>query len=409
MGDVFPGAKVLEAGAGSGALTCSLLRAVGEHGELHSYELRPDFAEIARRNVEAFFGDRAQGLARCTVGDVAECAETGFDRIILDLLTPWEVLDLVDRALVPGGVLIGYVATTPQLSELVEALRERGGYTEPRAWETLVRDWHVDGLAVRPDHRMIAHTAFLVTARRLAPGSSRRRGGASRARAPRRTRCAGRAAAPRPDGGRSGCRRRRVGRTEVRDEPARRSASDLPAVFPDWSPYPDLESAARAYLRDPDLALDALAGVLARRRACSCFTLERFVNEVNGVWQEVAVCDGTRLVLWHGEDVAPGDGPAGSMTSSMRVVPLSAVTEVGTRRRLQRASGRHGPGRRGRRLPPAQLARRRASAGPRTSRPPVRQDALRFVQDPRGRRHRARSPGWRSSPGSSASSVGRPR
>lgn len=110
---------------------------------------------------------------------------------------------------------------------------------------------------------------------------------------------------------------------------------DLPAVFPDWSPYPDLESAARAYLRDPDLALEALGGVLAGASVLS-FTLERFVNEVNGVWQEVAVCDGTRLILWHGEDVAPGEGPSGSMTSSLRVLPLSVVTEVGTRRRLQR-------------------------------------------------------------------------
>jgi len=168
MGDVFPGAKVLEAGAGSGALTCSLLRAVGDAGELHSYEIRPDFAEIARRNVEAFLGPVKTWTLH--IGDVAQCAETGFDRIILDLLTPWEMLDMVDRALVPGGVLVGYVATTPQLSELVEAVRARGGYTEPRAWESLVRDWHADGLAVRPDHRMIAHTAFLITARRLAPG-----------------------------------------------------------------------------------------------------------------------------------------------------------------------------------------------------------------------------------------------
>jgi tRNA (adenine57-N1/adenine58-N1)-methyltransferase len=169
MGDVFPGAKVLEAGAGSGALTCSLLRAVGDHGQVHSYELRPEFAEVARRNVQAFFGTEPKAW-QLTVGDVATCLESDFDRIILDMLTPWEMLDLVDRALVPGGVLVGYVATTPQLSELVEALRERGGYTEPRSFETLVRDWHVDGLAVRPDHRMIGHTAFLVTTRRLAPG-----------------------------------------------------------------------------------------------------------------------------------------------------------------------------------------------------------------------------------------------
>jgi tRNA (adenine57-N1/adenine58-N1)-methyltransferase len=169
MGDIFPGAKVLEAGAGSGALSCSLLRAVGADGELHSYEMREDFAEIARRNVTAFFGAEHPAW-RLHTGDVADCPETGFDRIILDMLAPWELLDLVERALLPGGVFIGYVATTPQLSELVEALRERGGFTEPRAWESLVRDWHAEGLAVRPDHRMIAHTAFLVSARKLAPG-----------------------------------------------------------------------------------------------------------------------------------------------------------------------------------------------------------------------------------------------
>jgi tRNA (adenine57-N1/adenine58-N1)-methyltransferase catalytic subunit len=169
MGDVFPGAKVLEAGAGSGALTCWLLRAVGPLGRVYSFEQRADFAAIARRNVGAFVGATPDNWF-LTVDDVAACAERDFDRIILDMLTPWDHLGLVERALVPGGVFVGYVATTPQLSELVEALRERGCFTEPRAWETLVRDWHADGLAVRPDHRMIAHTAFLVTARRLAPG-----------------------------------------------------------------------------------------------------------------------------------------------------------------------------------------------------------------------------------------------
>lgn len=171
MGDVFPGARVLEAGAGSGALTCSLLRAVGEGGQVWSYELRDDFAAIARKNVEAWFGGPHPAW-NLKVGDVADCAEAGFDRIILDLLTPYAVLDLVERALVPGGVFIGYVATTTQLSDLVEALRERGCFTEPLAWESLIRDWHADGLAVRPDHRMIAHTAFLVRTRKLAPGVS---------------------------------------------------------------------------------------------------------------------------------------------------------------------------------------------------------------------------------------------
>jgi hypothetical protein len=113
------------------------------------------------------------------------------------------------------------------------------------------------------------------------------------------------------------------------------SGGDLPAVFPDWSPYHDLTAAARAYLRDPDLALDALTGVLAGAAVLG-FTLERFVNEINGVWQEAAVCDGPRLILWHGEDLPEDEGPAGSMTSSLRVVPLSSITEVGCRRRLSR-------------------------------------------------------------------------
>lgn len=169
MGDVFPGARVLEAGAGSGALSCALLRAIGDSGELVSYEQREDFAEVARRNVTEFFGGTHPAW-RLTVGDVAACTATGFDRVILDLLTPWELVPLLARVLVPGGVFVGYVATTTQLSELVEALRTDGGFTEPRAWESLVRDWHVDGLAVRPEHRMIGHTAFLVCTRRLAPG-----------------------------------------------------------------------------------------------------------------------------------------------------------------------------------------------------------------------------------------------
>jgi hypothetical protein len=112
-----------------------------------------------------------------------------------------------------------------------------------------------------------------------------------------------------------------------------------PAVFPDWSPYPDLESAARAYLRDPEVALEVLGGVLAGAQVLG-FTLERFVNEHNGVWQEVVVCDGSRLLLWHGEDLSPGEAPGGGMISSLRVVPLSVVIEVGCRKHLRRtASG----------------------------------------------------------------------
>lgn len=171
MGDIYPGARVLEAGAGSGALTCSLLRAVGPGGSVTSYEIRDDHAVVAVQNVETFFGGRPDNW-ELRVADLAQvgAGEETFDRVILDMLSPWEPLEAVAARLRPGGVLIGYVATVPQLSRLVEALRAHGSFTEPSSWECLIRPWHVVGLAVRPDHRMIAHTAFLVTARRLADG-----------------------------------------------------------------------------------------------------------------------------------------------------------------------------------------------------------------------------------------------
>jgi tRNA (adenine57-N1/adenine58-N1)-methyltransferase len=170
MADIFPGAHVIEAGAGSGALTCSLLRAVGEHGVVSSYERRADFAEVARSNVDRFFG-APPSTWQLTVGDFVEsCTDTDVDRVVLDMLAPWEVLEVAGEAMTPGGVLCAYVATTTQLSRIVEGLREHGGFAEPQPWESLVRGWHVDGLAVRPEHRMIGHTGFLVTARRLAPG-----------------------------------------------------------------------------------------------------------------------------------------------------------------------------------------------------------------------------------------------
>ncbi len=172
MADVFPGARVVEAGVGSGALTMSLLRAVGDEGRVSSYERRRDFAEVATRNVETFFGGPHPAW-RLTVGDLQEqLDETDVDRVVLDMLAPWECLDAVSRALVPGGVLICYVATATQLSRTAEALREHGTFTEPQAWESLVRGWHLEGLAVRPEHRMVGHTGFLVTARRLAAGTT---------------------------------------------------------------------------------------------------------------------------------------------------------------------------------------------------------------------------------------------
>lgn len=174
MADVFPGAHVVEAGVGSGALSMSLLRAVGDRGRVSSYERRADFADIARENVERFFGGPHPAWT-VTVGDLAEALpadkrDRDVDRVVLDMLAPWEVLDAVSAALRPGGLVCCYVATTTQLSTTVEALRAHGTFTEPQSWETLVRGWHVEGLAVRPQHRMVGHTGFLSTARRLADG-----------------------------------------------------------------------------------------------------------------------------------------------------------------------------------------------------------------------------------------------
>lgn len=175
MADVFPGARVVEAGVGSGALSLHLLRAVGAEGELLSFERREEFSDIARANVAAFLGAPPANWS-VTVGDLqdalpATCESGTVDRVVLDMLAPWECVDVVADALTPGGVVICYVATVTQLSRVAEQLRRSGKFTHPQANETLVRGWHVEGLAVRPDHRMVAHTGFLITARRLAPST----------------------------------------------------------------------------------------------------------------------------------------------------------------------------------------------------------------------------------------------
>ena len=177
--DIYPGARVVEAGVGSGAPTCSLLRAVGPHGRVTSYERREEFADVARQNVTQFFGGQHPAW-QLSIGDLAEALPASgerVDRMILDMLAPWECVDAAADALVPGGILCAYVATTTQLSRFVETVRAHGGFTEPQPWESMVRDWHVEGLAVRPGHKMIGHTAFLVTARRMAPGEKAPRKG----------------------------------------------------------------------------------------------------------------------------------------------------------------------------------------------------------------------------------------
>jgi tRNA (adenine57-N1/adenine58-N1)-methyltransferase len=168
--DIFPGATVLEAGVGSGALACALLRALGPTGRLLSYERRQDFADIARDNVERFLGRSHPGW-QIRVGDLVDTITAEqVDRAVLDMLAPWECVDAVADVLVPGGVLAVYLATTTQLARTVETLRAHTGFTEPDATESLVRGWHVEGLAVRPKHAMVGHTGFLLTTRRMAPG-----------------------------------------------------------------------------------------------------------------------------------------------------------------------------------------------------------------------------------------------
>lgn len=175
LADIFPGARVVEAGVGSGALSLHLLRGIGPDGRLFSFERREEFADVARGNVAAFAG-RAPRNWTVTVGDLQEtlpaaCPAGTIDRVVLDMLAPWECVDVAAEALAPGGVLICYVATATQLSRTAEEIRRSAAFTHPQSSETMVRGWHVEGLAVRPDHRMVAHTGFLITARRLAPGT----------------------------------------------------------------------------------------------------------------------------------------------------------------------------------------------------------------------------------------------
>ncbi|MCP1387053.1 tRNA (adenine-N1)-methyltransferase [Corynebacterium sp. TA-R-1] len=173
-GDIFMGARVLEAGAGSGALSMSLLRAVGPEGRVFSYEIRDDHLAFARDNVAEYFGGEPEWWAP-RLGDFGEVTQDDLDgpvdRIILDMVEPWLFIDTVKDLLIPGGVFMTYVATVPQLMNIMEAIRGAQCFTEPRAWETLLREWKVEGLATRPEHRMNAHTAFLVWTRRLADGA----------------------------------------------------------------------------------------------------------------------------------------------------------------------------------------------------------------------------------------------
>lgn len=170
VADIKPGARVLEAGVGSGALSISIIRAIGSNGFLHSVEIRDDFAKISKDNVSNYFKGEPKNWD-LTIGALQDQQfDADFDRVVLDMLAPWECVETASKALVPGGVLLAYVATTTQLSKIAEAIKDSGNFTEPESSESIVRPWHHEGLAVRPEHRMIGHTGFLIFARRMAPG-----------------------------------------------------------------------------------------------------------------------------------------------------------------------------------------------------------------------------------------------
>ena len=175
-GDIAPGVRVLEVGTGPGALTMALLRAVGPTGQVISYEIRADFAEMARANVRQFFGEAPNWTVK--LADASQgIEERDLDRMVMDLAEPWTLLAIAHAALRPGAVLIVYVPTVLQVKQFVDQART-AGFADVQVTETLLRPWHVRGLSIRPTHRMVAHTGFVITCRRLAGEPERRPAGA---------------------------------------------------------------------------------------------------------------------------------------------------------------------------------------------------------------------------------------
>ena len=169
--DIYPGARVFEAGTGSGALTMTLLRAVGERGHVISYEAREDFARTAMKNIERYLGP-VQNLTLRQNNAYEGIEETDLDRVVLDLPEPWRVVPHAAAALRSGGVHLSYVPTIPQVMQTVEALHHAQVFSMVQTFETLLRTWNIEGRSVRPDHRMVAHSGFLTVARKVQPGTS---------------------------------------------------------------------------------------------------------------------------------------------------------------------------------------------------------------------------------------------
>ena len=167
--DIFPGARVLEAGMGSGALTLALLRAVGPAGKVISYEQREDFARRALANIQLRMGEVNNLAVRLRPVEEGLAEEDPVDRAVFDLPEPWHLVDPVARVLRSGGIFLSYVPTIIQSHQLSEALRRHPGYTLVETFETLFRPWNIEHTSVRPFHRMVAHTGFITVARRVVP------------------------------------------------------------------------------------------------------------------------------------------------------------------------------------------------------------------------------------------------
>ena len=164
-GDIYPGATVIEVGTGPGALSMALLRAVGTQGRVISYEVRQEFADMAQENVRRFHGETTNWTVK--VRDAMQgFDERNVDRMTTDVAEPWQLLNHAAEALRPGGLILGYVPTVLQVKSFVDALRSCGTFAAVQSFETLTRFWIVRGLSVRPEHRMVAHTGFIVIARR---------------------------------------------------------------------------------------------------------------------------------------------------------------------------------------------------------------------------------------------------
>lgn len=171
--DVYPGARVFEAGTGSGALTMALLRAVGPKGLVVTYDMREDFARTALLNIDRYMGPVPNLVAlRKNAYEGIEPSDDGlpFDRVVLDLPEPWQVVPHAANALRSGGIYLSFVPTVPQVVQTVQALERATVFAMIETFETLLRTWSIQGRSVRPDHRMVAHSGFITAARKVEPG-----------------------------------------------------------------------------------------------------------------------------------------------------------------------------------------------------------------------------------------------